>query len=103
MELFLPKDKGSLGNVVIMGFVFTNFQADNYGTSSGDDEGNCAYNWTGGEISQHKYCRYGWGQAYENNRNIKGGEWSLRFGVQALMGGGGGLSGMALRADFEII
>ncbi len=22
-----------------MGFVFTNFQADNYGTSSGDDEG----------------------------------------------------------------
>ncbi len=23
-----------------MGFVFTNFQADNYGTSSGDDEGN---------------------------------------------------------------
>ncbi len=28
----------------IMGFVFTNFQADNYGTSSGDDEGNCVYN-----------------------------------------------------------
>ncbi len=24
-----------------MGFVFTNFQADNYGTSSGDDEGIC--------------------------------------------------------------
>ncbi len=24
-----------------MGFVFTNFQSDNYGTSSGDDEENC--------------------------------------------------------------
>ncbi len=24
-----------------MGFVFTNFQTDNYGTSSGDDEGIC--------------------------------------------------------------
>ncbi len=24
--------------------VFTNFQADNYGTTSGDDEGNCEYN-----------------------------------------------------------
>ncbi len=35
----LPKRQGSLGNVGIMGFVFTNFQADNYGTSSGDDEG----------------------------------------------------------------
>ncbi len=32
------------GNVGIMGFAFTNFQADNYGTSSGDDEGNCVYN-----------------------------------------------------------
>ncbi len=38
------KTKGSLGNVGIMGFVFTNFQADNYGTSSGGDEGNCVYN-----------------------------------------------------------
>ncbi len=37
----VPKRQGSLGNVGIMGFVFTNFQADNYGTSSGDDEGNC--------------------------------------------------------------
>ncbi len=26
--------------------VFTNFQADNYGTTSGDDEGNCEYNKT---------------------------------------------------------
>ncbi len=32
------KTKESLGNVGIIGFVFTNFQADNYGTSSGDDE-----------------------------------------------------------------
>ncbi len=37
-----------------MGLVFTNFQADNYGTSSGDVAGNCVYNWTGGEISQYK-------------------------------------------------
>ncbi len=42
--IIYQKDKGSLGNVGIMGFVFTNFQADNYGTSSGDDEGNCVYN-----------------------------------------------------------
>ncbi len=40
----LPKRQGSLGNVGIMGFVFTNFPTDNYGTSSGDDEGNCVYN-----------------------------------------------------------
>ncbi len=34
-SLFLiPKRQGSLGNVGIMGFVFTNFQTDNYGTSS---------------------------------------------------------------------
>ncbi len=39
-----PKRQGSLGKVGIMGFVFTNFQADNYGTSSCDDEGNCVYN-----------------------------------------------------------
>ncbi len=31
-----------------MGFLFINFQADNYGTSSGDYKGNCVYNWTGG-------------------------------------------------------
>ncbi len=43
-EYLVPKRQGSLGNVGIMGFVFTNFQADNYGTSSGDDEGNCMYN-----------------------------------------------------------
>ncbi len=36
--------EGSLGNVGIRRFVFTNFQADNYGTSSGDDEGNFVYN-----------------------------------------------------------
>ncbi len=42
--IYLPKRQGSLGNVGIMRFVFTNFQADNYGTSSGDDEGNCMYN-----------------------------------------------------------
>ncbi len=57
-----------------MGYIFTNIQADNYGTSSGDDEGNDVYNLTGIEISQYKYCRYGWGQAYENNRNIKRGD-----------------------------
>ncbi len=54
-----------------MGFVFTNFQADNYGTSSGDDEGNCVDNWTGEEIRQYKNCRLGWGQAYKNNKDIK--------------------------------
>ncbi len=54
-----------------MGFVFTNFQADNYGTSSGDDEGNCVYNRTGEEIRQYKYCRLCWGKAYENNKDIK--------------------------------
>ncbi len=50
-----------------MGFVCTNFQADNY-------------------------CRYGWGQVYENKRYLKregGGGWILRFGVQTLMGGRG--------------
>ncbi len=36
--------KGSLSNVGIMRFVFKHFQVDNYGTSSGDDEGNCVYN-----------------------------------------------------------
>ncbi len=46
-----PKRQGSLGNVGIIGFVFTNFQADNYGTSSGYDEGNCVSDRTGGEIS----------------------------------------------------
>ncbi len=40
----MPKRQGSLGNVGIMRFVFTNFQTDNYGTSSGNDEGNCVYN-----------------------------------------------------------
>ncbi len=39
-EQLIPKRQGSLVNVGIMGFVFTNFQANNYGTSSGDDEGN---------------------------------------------------------------
>ncbi len=43
-ELLIPKRQGSLGNVGIMGFVFTNVQADNYGTSSGDGEENCVYN-----------------------------------------------------------
>ncbi len=39
---------------------------------------------------QYKYCRHGWDQAYQNNRNIKiGGGWTLRFGVQTLMGGEG--------------
>ncbi len=40
----LQKRQGSLANVRARRFVFTNFQADNYGTSSGDDEGNCVYN-----------------------------------------------------------
>ncbi len=61
--LVYTKRQGCLGNVGIMGFVFTSFQGDNYGTSSGNDEGNCMYNWTGGEVSQYKYCRYGWGQS----------------------------------------
>ncbi len=37
------KKTRSLGNVGIMGFVFTNFQTDNYGTSSDDNEGNWVY------------------------------------------------------------
>ncbi len=37
--------------------VFINFQADNYGTSSGDDERNCLYNWKGGEAGLCKYCK----------------------------------------------
>ncbi len=40
----MTKRQGTLGNVGIMSFAFSNFQADNYGTSSGDDEGNCVYN-----------------------------------------------------------
>ncbi len=55
------KRQGNLGNVGIMRFVFTNLQADNYDTSSGDDEGNRIYNGTGREISEYKYCRYGRG------------------------------------------
>ncbi len=39
--LKVPKRQGSLGNVGIIGFASTNFQTDNYGTSSGDDERNC--------------------------------------------------------------
>ncbi len=39
LKVYIPKIQGSLGNVGIMGFVLTNFQTDNYGTSSGDDEG----------------------------------------------------------------
>ncbi len=42
-ELLIPKKQGSLGNVGTKIFVFTNFQADNYGTSSGDDEWNSVY------------------------------------------------------------
>ncbi len=52
---FTKKRHGSLGNVDITRFVFTNFEGNNYGISSGDDEGNCVYNWTGRERSQHKY------------------------------------------------
>ncbi len=44
LDKIIPKRQGSLGSVGIMGFVLTNFPADNYGTSSGDDEGNCVYN-----------------------------------------------------------
>ncbi len=43
----------------------------------------------GGEFSKYKYCRYTCGQAYENDRNIKGGGGLfLKFGVKTLMGGG---------------
>ncbi len=38
------KVQGSLGNVGERVFVFTNFQTDNYTTSSGDDEENCEHN-----------------------------------------------------------
>ncbi len=61
------KRQGSLGNVGIRRFVFTIFQVDNFGISSGDDEGNGVYNRTGREINQYKYCRQSWGQAYKNN------------------------------------
>ncbi len=39
----IPKRQGSLGNVGIKVFAFKNFQVDYYGTSSGDDEGNCEW------------------------------------------------------------
>ncbi len=45
------KRPGSPGNVGVNLFVFTNVQADNNGTSSGDDEGNCVYNKTGRDAS----------------------------------------------------
>ncbi len=67
------KGQGSLVKVGIIGFAFTYFQTDNYGSSPGDDEGKCVNVWSGREVSQYKYCRYGWGQAYQNNRNIKNG------------------------------
>ncbi len=41
----LQKRQGSLGNVLANVFVFKNFWANNYGTSSGDNEENCAYHW----------------------------------------------------------
>ncbi len=44
LDTYYQIRQGSPGNVGIMGFVFTNFQADNYGTSSGDDEEKCVYN-----------------------------------------------------------
>ncbi len=44
------KKQRSLGNVGIRRFVFTNVQAGNYDTSSGDDEGNCVFNETGIKI-----------------------------------------------------
>ncbi len=81
---FYQKRQGSLGNVGTRRFVFTIFQADNYGTSSGDDEGNCVYNGMGREISQYKYCWQGWEQAYKNNRNMKKGG----LGLKTLIGGG---------------
>ncbi len=37
------KRQGCLGNVLANVFVFKNFRANNYGTSSGDNEENCAY------------------------------------------------------------
>ncbi len=37
------KGQGSLGSVGKREFVFTNFQADKYCTSSGDGEENCVY------------------------------------------------------------
>ncbi len=42
-QTVFQKRQGSLGNVGTRRFVFTNFQADNYGTSS-VDEGNCVDN-----------------------------------------------------------
>ncbi len=42
--LMYQKRQGSRGNGGIMRFVFTNFQADNYGTFSGDSEGTGVYN-----------------------------------------------------------
>ncbi len=39
----VPTIPGSLGNLGTKVFVFKKFQADNYGTSSGDDEGNCEW------------------------------------------------------------
>ncbi len=41
---YFPKRQGILGNFGIMRFVFTNFQADNYGSSSGDDDEKRMYN-----------------------------------------------------------
>ncbi len=42
----VPKRQGSLGNVGTKVSVFTNFQVDNYGPLSGDDEGNCEWVFT---------------------------------------------------------
>ncbi len=56
----LPKSQGSLGNVGSRVFVFTDVQAHNYSTSSGDDEGNCVYNWKG--INASYVCIYSLGR-----------------------------------------
>ncbi len=69
-KCLITKKKGSVGT---RRFILTNIQADNYGSSSGDDDGHCVYNGTGREISQYKYFRRGRVQAYETTKYMKRG------------------------------
>ncbi len=50
-ELLISIKARKSGHIGIRAFVLTFFLADNYNTSSGDDEGKCIYNSTCGETS----------------------------------------------------
>ncbi len=69
-QSLIPKRQGSLGNVGIIDLYSQIFKPITTALRQVTMRGIAC---TGEEISQYKYCRHGWGQAYENNRNMKNG------------------------------